>query len=573
MRVLVEDAPDPRLAWAALGAATTLRFEPAVAVDADGDAHPIAVRFSYTFTFAIDEAERQHLLAHPDDDGVGPHDDDHVPAPVVVTGTVLINDEEGGVAGAVISVDGDDDPDHAVESDIDGHFALRGLPPGPVLLLIDAAGFALGHVELEVGAKDEVTDVIVYLERRHDEHAHETVVRGRHLRRQVTKRQLTQAVAVLDQEALARVRGRTLAGTISEVPGVTMVQSSPAVQKPVVRGHFGRRLVLITDGVRHEGQDWGIDHAPEFDPAGAGEISIVKGAAGVRFGADAIGGVILVEPRPMLEDVGIDADLNVFGVDNGYVFGGGGRLDVVAAQLPSLSFRLEGSGSKGAASSAPGYVLGNTATEVANLGATAAWRGEVFDRAVSARLSWRHHQSALGICYCLNVTTPDELRAATLAQKPPSADTWRVVYDLDRPRQQVVHETAIAHVEVDLEAWGELGATYAFQLDLREEFDSARRSVTGPQASFQLATHALDLLYTHPKLNTGAFTLRGQLGTRADLQTHAFEGLQLIPNYQRLSAGLFALETLRVDDVGDVFDLEVLIGARADGLLQDAFLN
>jgi iron complex outermembrane receptor protein len=572
-RVVVEDAGDPRLAWAALGAATTLRFEPAVAVDADGSTHPIAVRFLYTFTFAIDEVERQHLLAHDDDDVVIPHDDDHVPPPVVVTGTVLINDEEGGVAGAIISVDGDDDDANAVESDIDGHFALRGLPPGPVVLLIDAAGFALGHVELEVGGKNEVTDVIVYLERRHDDHDHETVVKGRHLRREVTKRTLTQSVAVLDQEALARVRGRTLAGTISEVPGVTMVQSSPSVQKPVVRGQFGRRLLLITDGVRLESQDWGIDHAPEFDPAGAGEISIVKGAAGVRFGADAIGGVIVVEPRPMLEDVGVDADLNMFGVDNGYVFGGGGRVDVVVPQLPSMTFRLEGSGSKGAAASAPDYVLGNTATEIANIGATAVWRGEVFERAVTAQLSFRHHQSTLGICYCLNVSTPDDLRATVAASRPVSADAWRVTYDLDRPRQQVSHDTAIARVGVDLGALGELSATYAFQLDLRDEFDSARRSVTGPQLSFALATNAVDVLYTHPTLSLGGMSVRGQAGTRADIQTHAYEGLQLIPNFQRSTAGLFGLETLRIDDVGGVFDLEVLVGARVDGLLQRSFLS
>ncbi len=577
-RVVLESAPDPRLAWAALGAATSLRFSPAAAVTDDGNAHPIAVRFSYTFTFAIDEVERQHLLAH-DADGDDGHSDDahhdedtHRPAPISVTGTVRIAGEDGVVEAAFVSVEGGDDDD-GVSTDKDGHFALRGLAKGEAVLLIDAAGFELGHVEIDVGDTDEVVDVTAYLERRAEGGAAEMIVRGRHLRREVVKRSLTQAVTVLDQEALARVYGRSLAGTVSEVAGVTMVQSSPAAQKPVVRGLFGRRLLLLTDGIRLEGQDWGIDHAPEFDPAGASEISVVKGAAGVRFGADAIGGVILVEPAPLREAPGIDADLNLFGIDNGYAVGGGGRVDVVFAELPSVSMRLEANGLKGGAVSSPTYVLGNTGAEQYNVGATVAWRGEVLARAVDAKLSLKHHQSTLGICYCLAASTPENLLAASVVDRPVGADDWTVNYELDRPRQEVKHETIIARTRVDLGDVGQLSATYAFQLDLRDEFDQVRASVSGPQFSFQLATNAIDVDFEHAPIRLFGASLRGHLGARADMQTHAYSGLQLIPNFLRGTAGVFGLESLRLDDVGGLFDLEFLFGVRGDGLAQSSYLS
>ena len=47
--------------------------------------------------------------------------------------------------------------------------------------------------------------------------------------------------------------------------------------------------------MRHGFQNWGIDHAPEIDISSADNISVIKGAAGVRYGPEALGGVVLVE--------------------------------------------------------------------------------------------------------------------------------------------------------------------------------------------------------------------------------------------------------------------------------------
>jgi iron complex outermembrane receptor protein len=561
VRVAVAQSPDRRLAWAALGALTGFSFRPARLRHADGHEVPTPVRFHYTMSFALPPP-------------VADASSSRSPSTAVVRGVVHATSDESAIADAHIHVHRDaqdlvvDGAAVDVVSDGLGGFTLPPLPVGPVELLVDAPGFIPARVTLDVVAGPQ--DILVHLDPL-PVSTRELVVTGRQTR-EAARRTLTTSVAVVDGAALARVRGRGLADVVADVPGVTMVQSGPQQAKPVVRGLFGRRLVMLTDGVRHEGQDWGIDHAPEIDVQGAGQLTVVKGAAGVRYGADAIGGVILVDPPSLRLDPGLAGEVFVGGVDNGLRGAAGGRVDLVLPQLPGLSLRLEGNTSRGAAVSTPDHVLGNTFSAVDNVGVTAEYRALVFERAVTAKLAFRHHEADLGICYCLEVATPEALKARLAAGAPPGAETWTTSYEADRPRQHVKHDLALARVDVDLGV-GHLQTTYAFQLDDRDEFDRVRRAVEGPQYSFLLQTHAVDVVFVQRRQRFGRFSLHGQVGARGDAQLHAYEGLQLIPNYRRFTGGVFGLERLVVEDFGGLGDLELVAGARADGLTQTSFLS
>ncbi len=376
----------------------------------------------------------------------------------------------------------------------------------------------------------------------------------------------------LDAQALEGMRGRHLAGTLAEIPGVTMLQAGPASAKPVVRGQSGRRLLTLFDGVRHEAQDWGVDHAPEIDPFAAGSLSVVKGAAGVRYGPDAVGGVVRIEPRPLRFKPGVDGELHMVGVDNGWRGTLAGRVDAATSWLPGFSVRIEGNGNKAAAVSTPTYVLGNTASEAFNGSITAGYTGDVFTNAVEAKVSLRHHQARLGVCYCLTATTPDDLQTLTTRNAPLGASRWQTTFDIDRPYQTVTHDLFLSRLQTELFGLGEVTATYSFQLDVRDEFDQARRAVTGPQFHFELATHTVDVVYTHPTLPFGPLALDGTFGAQFLAQENQYSGLQLIPNYRRFMGGVFAIESLSVEDVlGGTLVFE--LGGRYDQLVQSAFLT
>ncbi|MEO0814520.1 MAG: TonB-dependent receptor plug domain-containing protein, partial [Myxococcota bacterium] len=176
----------------------------------------------------------------------------------------------------------------------------------------------------------------------------------------------------LDSDALERSRGQGLAESLAQVPGVATLRSGGG-SKPIIRGQQGRRVLIVFDGVRHESQKWGLDHAPEVDPFAAGTIRVVKGASGVRFGPDAIGGVVEMLPHPF-EDAGFHGAAHQVAESNGRQGTLALRLDSVDQVADGLAFRVDGNVQKRAALSTPDYPLDNTGGATWNLGTAAQWR-------------------------------------------------------------------------------------------------------------------------------------------------------------------------------------------------------
>ncbi len=374
----------------------------------------------------------------------------------------------------------------------------------------------------------------------------------------------THAVTTITVEALERSGGDDLGETLSTVPGVAVARGNSDATKPIIRGQVERRLLVLMDGVRHESQKWGLDHATEIDPFAAGEINVIKGAAGVRYGPDAIGGVVLVEPPPLREEPGIGGRAQVVGVSNGMRGVAAARLDGAPEAVPGLAWRVEGNLARGAALSTPTYVLGNTASQGWNAGATVGFvRGDL-----SLKASYRHFDLSSGVCYCVSNGTPDQLLSQLELDAPIGSELWTTSYDIDRPYQAVQHDVALARVERTLQNGGDLIVTYAFQSNRRQEYDQVRASVTGPQYDFTLRTHSLDGVLTHgERALRGGLSHTGGLGLAGTFQENVYNGLPLIPNFRAFQAGIYGYERL----LFGAFEVEG--GARYDHLARTAYLS
>ena len=373
----------------------------------------------------------------------------------------------------------------------------------------------------------------------------------------------TRARTTLDATDIERSAGQDLATTVEAVPGVTAGGGTANQSKPIIRGQTERRLLLLQDGVRHESQKWGPDHAPEIDPSAAGEISVIKGAAGVRYGPDAIGGVVLVEPPPMRSAAGVGGRALVSGASNGQQGFGALRVDVVPAQAEALSFRVQGSYGRGASLQTPDYILGNTGSEQLNLGASVQLR----EGLRSLRASWQRYDLRAGIFYDVASDSPSGFAARLQRDRPLTADLWSVTYDIERPRQEVVHDRVTLHATSELGDDATVELIYAYQINQRQEFESVRETITGPQYDFKLRTHSLDGTIHHDHATSEHARLTGTAGVQAGFQENVYAGYALLPNYRAFSGGLFATERLRLGPV----DLEG--GARHDRLFRAAWLD
>lgn len=94
------------------------------------------------------------------------------------------------------------------------------------------------------------------------------------------------------QAFVRRFYAGSLAASLERLPGVSSIQIGAGQSKPVIRGLAFHRILVVEDGMRHESQQWGEEHGLEIDALSAGKVEVIRGPSSVRFGSDAIGGVL-----------------------------------------------------------------------------------------------------------------------------------------------------------------------------------------------------------------------------------------------------------------------------------------
>ena len=75
---------------------------------------------------------------------------------------------------------------------------------------------------------------------------------------------------------------------IKNEPGVSLITVGPSVSKPSLDGLNSEDVVIVQDGVRSESMAWGEEHAPEIDTLSASRIEVLRGAATLMYGSDAM---------------------------------------------------------------------------------------------------------------------------------------------------------------------------------------------------------------------------------------------------------------------------------------------
>src|SRR5262245_26277619 len=104
---------------------------------------------------------------------------------------------------------------------------------------------------------------------------------------------LATIVDSVDRDEILRSGGANLADALANTPGVTGTSFASGASRPVIRGFDANRVRVLEDGVgSFDVSDVGPDHGVPIDPLSAQKVEVVRGAATLRYGSQAIGGVV-----------------------------------------------------------------------------------------------------------------------------------------------------------------------------------------------------------------------------------------------------------------------------------------
>jgi iron complex outermembrane receptor protein len=181
-------------------------------------------------------------------------------------------------------------------SDSLGNYIFRNVPLGHTVIEISYVGYAsiVEHIDITSGA---VKDFMLTTSVLENETVTVTAVATA-----TSIRKAPISISRVNKAQLLATPSTNIIDALSKQPGISQVTTGPAISKPVIRGLGYNRLVVINDGIRQEGQQWGDEHGIEIDENSVNRIEIVKGPASLIYGSDAIAGVINIitaVPPPM----------------------------------------------------------------------------------------------------------------------------------------------------------------------------------------------------------------------------------------------------------------------------------
>lgn len=102
----------------------------------------------------------------------------------------------------------------------------------------------------------------------------------------------------------------TLIEGIGKIPGVGVVSTGVGIGKPVIRGLTSNRVLVYTQGIRLENQQFGAEHGLGVNEAGIESVEVIKGPASLLYGSDAMGGVLYLNPERFAPAQSTEGDVN-----------------------------------------------------------------------------------------------------------------------------------------------------------------------------------------------------------------------------------------------------------------------
>jgi len=183
-----------------------------------------------------------------------------------------------------------------VYADNSGRFQFSEVPPGHHLVEVSHVGYTsiIEHIDIDKNTEKDFALQPSVLENQG------VIVTG--VSNATNTRKAPIPVTAIRRAELLQSSSTNIIDLLAKKPGISQLSTGPGISKPVIRGLGYNRVLVINEGVRQEGQQWGDEHGIEIDELSVNRAEILKGPASLMYGSDALAGVInLITNVPLSE--------------------------------------------------------------------------------------------------------------------------------------------------------------------------------------------------------------------------------------------------------------------------------
>lgn len=423
----------------------------------------------------------------------------------------------------------------------DGTFIIRNIPNGSAKVLITYVGYKPIDTILDISGNLEIN----FQMKQKSEQLEEIVVKHKnnYFNHSVSEQKIK-------EKTIEKFSSQSLGNVLKEVSGVSILKSGSTIVKPVINGLHSSRVGIYNNNVKLEDQQWGTEHAPNFDVNAAGKITVLKGASGLQYGGDAIGGIVIIEPFSTKKDTLFGKTIMTM-ESNGR--GGTISSSLHKGNFCDWSWNAQGSFKYFGDRESPDYILSNTGNREANFSGDVKYIGKKFDFSAYYSL----YNATIGILSASHIGNVNDLYNSINNQTPSVVEDF--TYSIQNPKQQVQHHLAKLNYSYYIKYGESIGLQYAFQFNNRKEFD-LRTGVSDsrPALDLNLMTHTFNADY---KLSIDSWDFKsGIMGLFQNNSANPNTGVRpLIPSYNKFDAGIYAIVDNHISD-----DFSVEAGIRYD---------
>ena len=350
-------------------------------------------------------------------------------------------------------------------------------------------------------------------------------------------------ISIIKKEDFFKGVSTNLIDALSKTPGVTQLSTGPAISKPIIRGLGYNRVVVLNDGVKQEGQQWGDEHGIEIDEYNVTRTEVLKVPASIIYGSEALSGVINITSNVPVAEGALRG--NVFSNYQSNNNLQGYHFDI-AGNKNGLVWGLNASSKKASdyKNKYDGYVYNSKFSELNGggfLGIEKDWGYShfiinKFSQKLGMIEGTRNNLGQFTKQTIINGTSGNSIVEAPASDADFSSTTPNIPY------QYIQHTKYILDNSIN---WGtgKLKANIAYQRNQRQEFGNIEMP-NEKSLYFDLGTLNYSFQYLLPETNNWKHTI----GVNGLQQSNKNKGAEaLIPEYKSVELGLFFYTQKHID--------------------------